>query len=89
MLLIFAVAAIGALVGVLAGVSLAHWLLTRHRPSEAIPSEPADPFVSAEIDRAAVEWASANGQPEQAASVMADKLHLLYALARKRSWRSS
>ena len=85
MLLIFAVAAFGALVGVLAGVLLTRWLLTRHRPPESVTNEPADPFVSAEIDRAAVEWASANGQPEQAVSVMADKLHLLYALARRRS----
>lgn len=86
MLLIAAAAALGALAGVLAGVSLTSWLLTWHqRSSEPIPNEPADPFVSAEIDRAAVEWASANGQPEQAASVMADKLHLLYALARRQS----
>lgn len=85
MLLILTVAAFGSLVGVFAGVSLTRWLLTRHRPSGSVRSEPADPFMSAEIDRAAVEWATANGQPVQAATVMADKLHLLYALARRRS----
>lgn len=85
MFLVFAVAFSGVLLGVLAGVFATHWLLTRFQSSESTPAEPADPFVSAELDRAVAEWASANGQPEQAAAVMADKLHLLYALARRRA----
>jgi predicted exporter len=82
--LLLIAAASGALIGVLAGALATRWLLARLRSSKSSPTEPADPFVSAELDRAAVEWASANNQPDQAATVMADKLHLLYALARRR-----
>lgn len=85
MFLVLTAALTGALIGVLAGVLATRCLLARLRSSESISTEPADPFVSAELDRAAVEWASANGQSSQAATVMADKLHLLYALARRRS----
>jgi len=85
MFLVFVAALSGVLIGAIAGVFATRWLLTRLQSSESTPAEPVDPFVSAELDRAAVEWASANGQPEQAATVMADKLHLLYALARRRS----
>lgn len=65
------------------GLVAAYWFLTRHLPSGTTPLEPADPFVSAEIDQAAARWATDQGRPE-AAGIMADKLHLLYALGRRR-----
>jgi hypothetical protein len=72
------------LVGTVAGLATARWFLLRRLPSQAADGdEPPDPFVSAEIDRAAAEWAKAQGRPE-AAGVVADKLHLLYALGRRR-----
>lgn len=74
----------GALAGVVAGVVTARWLLSRQRLDALAPLEPADPFISAELDQAAANWATDTGQPPQAASLMADKLHLLYALGRKR-----
>lgn len=73
----------GGLTGLLAGTAVA-WLLLRHgKSADDIAVEPADPFISAELDRAAVKWATDAGQPPQAASLMADKLHLLYALGRR------
>jgi hypothetical protein len=72
----------GALLGTIGGLLAARWLFMRRvKPT---PTEPVDPFVSAELDRAAVKWATDTGQPPQAASLMADKLHLLYALGRRR-----
>jgi hypothetical protein len=73
-------AVLTAFVGAVTGLAAARWLLCRQAGHR---STPPDPFVSAEIDRAAVEWAESQGQPE-AAEVMADKLHLLYALGRRR-----
>lgn len=72
------------LVGAVTGLVAARWFLLSRLSNQATgQSESADPFVSAEIDRAAAEWASAQGRPE-AAGVVADKLHLLYALGRRR-----
>jgi hypothetical protein len=83
-LLILALGAVSALVGAITGLLAAGWCLFHHRQADSARStEPADPFISAEIDRAAAQWATDQGRPE-AASVMADKLHLLYALNRRR-----
>lgn len=74
----------GALLGAVTGLLAARWLLSRHRQTDtAEPVEPADPFISAELDRAAVRYATERGRPE-AAGLVADKLHLLYALGRRR-----
>jgi hypothetical protein len=71
------------LAGALAGAVTAGLLLWRHRrhePPGAMPTgEPVDPWVEAEIDRAAVAWATDHGRPE-AAGLMADKLRLLHHL---------
>jgi hypothetical protein len=81
LLLIVLVPLVGAITGLLA----ARWFLFHHHPADTVATtEPADPFVSAEIDQAAAKWATDQGRPE-AAGIMADKLHLLYALARQRS----
>lgn len=83
MLNLLLLAVFGPLIGALAGLLAARWFLFRQVPKDsARPAEPPDPFVSAEIDRAAVRWARHQGRPE-AAGVMADKLHMLYALGRR------
>jgi hypothetical protein len=83
MLTLLIPAVLAPLIGALAGLAAARWWLTHHTAAAVAPVDPADPFVSAEIDRAASQWATAKGRPE-AAGVMADKLHLLYALGRRR-----
>jgi hypothetical protein len=77
--------ALASLTGAIAGLLAAHWFLYHHSPGSGTVAhvEPPDPFISAQIDQAATAWANANGRPE-AAGVMADKLHLLYALGRRR-----
>lgn len=55
----------------------------RHRLSEPPATEPADPWVEAEIDRAAVEWAMEHGRPE-AANLIANKLRLLHRIGSER-----
>ena len=75
---------LGPLIGAASGLLAARWFLTHHGLSQCATSvEPPDPFVSAEIDQAAAKWASEQGLPE-AAGLVADKLHLLYALGRRR-----
>lgn len=74
----------GGLTGLIAGAAIAWTVVHRHKTAGTpVAVEPADPFVSAEIDRAAAKWASDTGQP-QAAPLLADKLHLLYALGRRK-----
>jgi len=74
---------LASLTGAAAGLSAAYWFLNHHNTPDTASIEPPDPFVSAEIDQAAARWAAKEGRPE-AAGVMADKLHLLYDLARRR-----
>jgi hypothetical protein len=69
------------LIGAVSGLLAARWFLRRLPGLD--PAEPSDPFISAQIDQAAVKWASEQGRPE-AAGLMADKLHLLYALDQRR-----
>jgi hypothetical protein len=84
MISLLLLAAPGALFGAIAGLLAARWLLShREQADAATPVEPADPFISAEIDQAAVRYAAEKGQPE-AAGLVADKLHLLYVLGRRR-----
>ena len=74
----------GAIVGAISGLLAARWLVSQREQAEAATSvEPPDPFISAELDRAAVKYATEKGRPE-AAGLVADKLHLLYALERRR-----
>jgi hypothetical protein len=84
MLTILLLIALCSLVGAITGLLVAHWFLFHHNPADLVtPIESADPFISAEIDQAAARWATRKGRPE-AAGIMADKLHLLYALTRRR-----
>ena len=85
MLNLLLLTALASLTGAVAGLLAAHWFLYRHSPGKGVvaPVEPADPFVSAELDQAAARWATGRGRPE-AAGIMADKLHLLYDLGRRR-----
>lgn len=73
----------GALAGALIAL-LVLWQYLRHQQPAQLPAgEPVDPWVEAEIDRAAVEWATTQGRPE-AAGLMADKLRLLHQLGTER-----
>jgi hypothetical protein len=84
MLSVLILTVLGPLIGAITGLMAARWFLLRQVPADSQhPAEPPDPFVSAEIDRAAARWAHHQGRPE-AAGVMADKLHLLYKLGRRR-----
>jgi hypothetical protein len=85
MLDLLIVGILASVAGALTGLAAAYWFLMQRGLDEnaAVQVEPADPFVSAEIDQAAVRWATEKGRPE-AAGVMADKLHMLYGLARRR-----
>ena len=84
MLTLLLLTALGALVGAITGLLAAHWFLFHHRLAETLHTEePADPFVAAQLDQAAATWATDKGRPE-AAGLLADKLHLLYALGRRR-----
>jgi hypothetical protein len=77
----------GTLAGALGG-SLVAWFLTRRheRRKEPEPTPPPDPWPDFDIDQAAIAWATAHGRPE-ASRVVADKLRLLYGLARSRQRR--
>lgn len=59
------------------------WHLRHHIADEPTPADSVDPWIEAEIDRAAAAWATAHGRPE-AAGLMADKLHLLQRLGTER-----
>jgi hypothetical protein len=83
MLLVLLVAAASALIGAISGLLVVCWYVKQLGSGRSDSVEPADPFVSAEIDQAAAAWAHAHGRPE-AARLMADKLHLLDALGRQR-----
>jgi hypothetical protein len=74
---------VAPLIGAASGLLAAYWFLTHRSPRDTAPIEPPDPFVSAELDQAAARWAAGKGRPE-AAGIMADKLHMLYELARRR-----
>lgn len=83
MLDLLLVIVLGPLLGGAGGLLAAWWFLARHGLNdEAVVVEPPDPFISAELDRAAARWATQQGRPE-AAGIMADKLHLLYGLSRR------
>ena len=75
-----------AIVGALAGRLAARRFLSRQLKRSAVVPEP-DPFVSAEIDQAAVRYATAQGRPELA-DLVSRKLHLLYRLGLRRRWQS-
>lgn len=83
MLSVFLLVVFGSVIGTVTGLAAARWFLFRRLPNSSVKVEPPDPFVSAEIDQAAARWASDQGRPE-AAGVVADKLHLLYELGRRR-----
>jgi hypothetical protein len=74
---------VAALAGGLSGLLAVKWLLSRCERQEQ--AAPTDPFVAAQIDQAAVNWATAQGKPE-AAGLMADKLRLLHQVSQRRGW---
>lgn len=88
MLTLIVSTAAGAVGGTVAGGLLAWLLLRRQRPQplNEVAEPPIDPWLSAEIDQAAATWAAEHGRSEQAASLLADKLHLLHRLGARR-WR--
>lgn len=61
------------------------WRCSRHKSQPPNQTPPVDPWVEAEIDRAAATWATDQGRPE-AAGLMADKLKLLHQLGSSRGW---
>ncbi len=76
--------AVGTLGGTLAG-GLAGWWLARRSPAPTSPPEYIDlgPDLEQQIGRAASAWATSHQRPE-AASLVADRLRLAYALSRGR-----
>jgi hypothetical protein len=61
----------------------------RREPVELIKVEPdqdRDAFVDAEIDLASVHWAEANGQPPEAAGLMAARLRNLHDIGKEKGW---
>jgi hypothetical protein len=77
---------LGALIGGLAGGVLVSRCLRRAGRSKSAGPEPPDEWTAAEIDRAAANWAAANGRGPEAAGAMADKLNLLHHLGQRRGW---
>ena len=77
----------GLVAGAVAGGFMAHWLLHQRGAVEQPEPSPPDPRLAADINRAARAWAAAQGKPE-AASLLADKLHLLHRLGSRRGWLS-
>lgn len=75
-------ALLGGFVGAVLGAVVAG-----RRASDRIPLseivEPMDEYTAAAIDQAAVNYATAQGRPE-VAPLLANKLHLLHDLARRR-----
>jgi hypothetical protein len=82
------IAFLGAFIGGLAGGALASRYLRRADRNEPAGPEPPDEWTAAEIDRAAADWAAANGRGREAAGMMADKLNLLDHLGQRRGWWS-
>jgi hypothetical protein len=74
-----------AVVGALAGMVAARRFLS-HQLERSTGAPEIDPFVSAEIDQAAVRYATTQGRPEVAGLVSA-KLHLLHRLGMRRGWQ--
>lgn len=73
-------------VGTVSGGLTAWWLLRKAQPPEkAEPVIPPEHWLASDIDRAATAWATAHGRPE-AAGLVADKLHALHHIARRRGW---
>lgn len=70
------------------GGALAAWAFLRRaqrRQPNGPPVPSPDPTLDGEIQRAAEAWANAQGRPE-ASRLMADKLHVLHRIGRKRGW---
>jgi hypothetical protein len=71
--------------GGLAGWLTAYRALCRRKFPAQLKPLPPDTRVASYIDQAATNWAQAHGSPE-AARLVADKLHLLDHLGRRRGW---
>jgi len=75
--------------GAIGGTFAARWLIRRNQRRQVQP-QPAvfsDPALNTEIDRAAAVWANSHGRPE-AASLAADKMHLIHRISQRRGWWS-
>jgi hypothetical protein len=87
MTLTFLIAAfLGVFIGGLAGGLLIARYRRRTDRNRSAGLEPPDEWTAAAIDRAAADWATANGRGSEAAGVMADKLNLLHHLGQQRGW---
>jgi hypothetical protein len=85
MLLIGFALVLATLVGAISGALTARWMLRcAERRKDSASHEP-DPTLAADIEQAAVAWSSSIGRPE-AASLVADKLHLIQRIGRRRRW---
>lgn len=84
--LIAAIIIAGALAGAMSGALAARLILRRRlRQRQARPVPSTEPGRAEEIERAAEAWAKSQGRPE-AIGLMADKLHLLNHLGKRRGW---
>lgn len=89
-LIIYGAPSLVALVAGGAAGAFTAWRLRRREPvAELVAVEPdkeRDPFIDAEIDLAAIEWAEANNQPPQAAGLMAARLRNLHDIGKEKGW---
>lgn len=83
MLLVYFAAFFGLLLGAAVG-GVVVLLLSRRNSDSENESELLDEWTAAAIDQAAASWVRANGLPDQAAGIMADKLRLLHRLGSER-----
>lgn len=78
---------VAAITGALTGGLTAWKFARRESAAELVATEPqSDPFIDAEIDQAAVQWAEANDQPPQAAALLARRLKILHAISTRKEW---
>jgi len=78
---------VAAITGAVAGGFVAWKFARRESTAELVATEPnADPFIDAEIDQAAVQWAEVNNQPPAAAALMAARLKALHTIGKKKGW---
>lgn len=77
---------LATLAGALSGGLTARRMLRRSRQRKTPPFSAApDSALNGDIEAAAASWASEQGRPE-AAGIVADKLHLIHRVARRRGW---
>lgn len=71
--------------GAVSGALTARWFLRRAARRKGSTSHDPDAALTADFEQAAVAWSNSIGRPE-AASLVADKLHLIQRIGRRKGW---